>query len=76
MVDMGVGEHDAVQPPRVERQPRVELVRPRAVALEQPRVQQESATRGLEQMHGAGDLSRRAPEGQTNAAHVPVRYRG
>jgi hypothetical protein len=75
MIDVGVAQHHAVEPARIEGEPRVELVGFRAPALEQAGVEQEPRAGGLQQVHRAGHLAGGAPEGQTITGHESVRDR-
>ena len=57
MVDVGVGQHHGVERAGVNGEVAVERVGLRALALEEARVEQDAGARGLQQVHGAGDLA-------------------
>ena len=67
VVDVGVAQDHAVDPARVEGQLEVQRVRLRPPSLEESGVEQESPARGLEQVHRAGHLARRAVEREADA---------
>ena len=69
VVDMGVTQHDAIDPPGIERQPRVQRVGLRPAALKQACVEQDSGSGRFEQVHRAGDLAGGAPECDSGGAH-------
>jgi hypothetical protein len=69
MVDVGMTEHDRVDPAGVERQLHIQRMRFRSPALEESGIEQYPGSRGLEQMHGTGDLAGRAPKRQSNSGH-------
>ena len=69
VVDVRVTQHHAIDPPGIEGQPRVQRVGLGPAALEQPGVEQDPGSRGLEQVHRAGDLAGGAPEGQSGGGH-------
>ena len=71
MIDVRVAYDDAVEHAGVERQIRVQLARLAAASQEEPRIEQEASPGGLEQVHGAGDLTAGGtPEGETKFGHV------
>ena len=61
VVDVGVAQHHAIDPPGIEGKLGVERVGFGPAALEQPGVEQDPGSRGLEQVHRAGDLARPRP---------------
>jgi hypothetical protein len=68
VVDVGVAQHNAVYPARIERETGIECIRLCSPALEQSRVEQNPRSGGLEQVHRAGNLAGGTPERESGSA--------
>ena len=70
MVDVGVAHHDRIDPARIEGHIAVECGGFGAAPLKEACVEENPRPRGFEEMHRAGDLARRAPEGEFGCCHA------
>jgi hypothetical protein len=68
VVEVRVAEHDGVDARRVEREVAVPFERVLAMALEQAAVEQYPTATRVDQVRGARDLARGAPEFDVHAA--------